>query len=126
MNEIRRDAWEDACRRLPFPIAFHARRCQSPQARTPDARFLLLAAVVLFLAVYFAVDPSTYRRGTLLLLPPAARARVDSRCGDPCCAEHTLLGSGGRSAEPRTPAPPAAAEARLHCLWLCQSVRVGI
>lgn len=33
--------------------------------------------LVLFLAVYLAIDPATYRRGALLLLPPAARARVD-------------------------------------------------
>jgi predicted PurR-regulated permease PerM len=34
-------------------------------------------ALVLFLAVYLAVDPATYRRGALLLLPGSARPRVD-------------------------------------------------
>lgn len=33
-------------------------------------------ALVIFLAVYLAADPSTYRNGFLLLLPPAARERV--------------------------------------------------
>lgn len=32
--------------------------------------------LVLFLALYFAVDPATYRNGFLLLLPAAARERV--------------------------------------------------
>lgn len=33
-------------------------------------------ALVIFLAVYLAADPLTYRNGFLLLLPPAARERV--------------------------------------------------
>src|SRR5688572_32186021 len=33
-------------------------------------------ALVIFLAVYLAADPRTYRDGFLLLLPPAARDRV--------------------------------------------------
>jgi predicted PurR-regulated permease PerM len=37
---------------------------------------LIDLGMVVFLAVYLAVDPQTYRRGALLLLPPAARARV--------------------------------------------------
>jgi predicted PurR-regulated permease PerM len=32
--------------------------------------------LILFLAIYFAIDPALYRNGFLLLLPPGARARV--------------------------------------------------
>lgn len=38
--------------------------------------------LVLFLALYFAVDPSTYRNGFLMLLPQKARARVGSALDD--------------------------------------------
>ncbi len=39
----------------------------------------VLAGIVLviFLAIYLAIDPSTYRRGFLHLVPPRARARTD-------------------------------------------------
>jgi predicted PurR-regulated permease PerM len=37
--------------------------------------------LVLFLAVYLALDPATYRRGLLLLLPPESRPRVDDALG---------------------------------------------
>jgi hypothetical protein len=54
------DAWEDAYRRLPFPIAFHARRCQSRQARMPESCFLYLATaldnLVRYLALLAAAD----------------------------------------------------------------------
>jgi Predicted permease len=34
--------------------------------------------LVLFLAVYFALDPATYRKGMVLLLPAKSRPRVDA------------------------------------------------
>jgi predicted PurR-regulated permease PerM len=60
------------------------RGATSPETLTKVAKgtFTLFGAVadiglVLFLAVYLAVDPATYRRGLLLLLPAVARERVD-------------------------------------------------
>ncbi|MGZ5038837.1 MAG: AI-2E family transporter [Usitatibacter sp.] len=37
--------------------------------------------LVLFLAVYLAIDPATYRKGLLVLLPAALRPRVDAALG---------------------------------------------
>ncbi len=37
--------------------------------------------LVLFLAAYLALDPRTYRRGLVRLLPPAVRERVDAALG---------------------------------------------
>lgn len=65
-------------------VVEHLRGATSPETMSKVAKgtvtvFGAVADVglVLFLAVYLAIDPATYRRGALLLLPPAARARVD-------------------------------------------------
>jgi predicted PurR-regulated permease PerM len=43
---------------------------------------LLNAVLVLFGAIFFAVDPKVYERGFLLLVPPAKRAAVEDALGD--------------------------------------------
>ena len=43
---------------------------------------VLNAVLVLFGAIFFAVDPKVYERGFLLLIPPAKRAAVEDALGD--------------------------------------------
>ena len=43
---------------------------------------LLNAVLVLFGAIFFAVDPKIYERGFLLLVPPSKRAAVEDALGD--------------------------------------------
>lgn len=43
---------------------------------------LLNAVLVLFGAIFFAVDPQVYERGFLLMVPPAKRAAVEDALGD--------------------------------------------
>lgn len=43
---------------------------------------LLNAVLVLFGAIFFAVDPKVYERGFLLMIPPSKRAAVEDALGD--------------------------------------------
>ena len=45
-------------------------------------QLLLNTFIVLFGAIFFAVDPKVYERGLLLLIPPAKRAAVEDALGD--------------------------------------------
>jgi predicted PurR-regulated permease PerM len=43
---------------------------------------VLNAILVLFAAIFFAIDPKVYERGFLLMIPPAKRAAVEDALGD--------------------------------------------
>lgn len=43
---------------------------------------LLNTVLVLFGAIFFAVDPKVYERGVLLMIPPSSRAAVEDALGD--------------------------------------------
>ena len=62
--------------------SLHAATSPETLAKVAKGTFTVFGIIadvglVLFLAVYLALDPATYRRGLLLLLPPDYRAKVD-------------------------------------------------